>query len=157
MRFLMTAINDSLNEAQLNSVYPWSLSGLKLAEKNGNDTMKGIFHFFIAKAYTYLYNDFNSAIAHYKRVIPYFPDKLRKYNIFSVREIMDRYADLGNKDSSFVYLNMLKSVIDTMPETSPRKVALSTNIATVYQWFGMFKTAILYYQIAVQGNRAIKN
>ncbi len=157
MRFLMTVISDSLDEAKLNSVYPWSRAGLEMAEKNDNDSMKGIFHYFIAKAYTFLYNEFDSAIAHYKKVIPYFPDKLHKYNIFSVREIMDRYSDLGNKDSAFVYLDMLKAVIDTMPETAPRKVALSTNIATVYQWFGMFKTAILYYQVAVQGNRTNKN
>lgn len=157
MIFLMNAISDSLDEGQLNPVYDWSRIGLKMAEKNSIDSLKGIFLFDIAKAYTYKFNQYDSAIVYYKRVIPYFPDKMRKYNVFSVREIMDRYADLGNKDSSFVYLDTLKALIDTMPDISPKKISLSQNIATVYQYFGMFNTAIHYFQVAINGNRETKN
>lgn len=157
MLFLIKAIGDSLDEGQLSPVLHWSKIGLEMAEKNNVDTLKGIFLFDIAKAYTYEYNKYDSAILYYKKVIPYFPDKLRKYNVFSVREIMDRYADLGNKDSSFTYLNMLKDLIDTMPGSSPKKISLSQNIATVYQYFGMFNTAISYFQVAINGNRQNKN
>ena len=70
---------------------------------------------------------------------------------------MDRYSDLGNKDSSFVYMNKLLALIDTMPDTSPKRISLSQNIATVYQYFGMYKTAIHYFQIAINGNRSNGN
>lgn len=157
MIFLMNAISDSLDEGQLNPVLDWSRLGLQMAEKKGIDTLRGIFLYDIGKAYTYKFNEYDSAIFYYKKVIPYFPDKLRKYNVFSVREIMDRYADLGNKDSSFAYLDTLKSLIDTMPDSSPKKISLSQNIATVYQSFGMFNTAIRYFQVAINGNRQNKN
>lgn len=157
MLFLMKAISDSLDEAQLTHVLGWSRLGLQMAEKNNVDTLKGIFLYDMGKAFTYKYNKYDSAIFYYKQVIPFFPDKLRKYNIFSVREIMDRYSDLGNRDSSFVYMDMLKALIDTMPDSSPRKIALSQNIAVVYQGFGMYKTAIRYYQVAINGNRQNKN
>lgn len=153
----MKAISDSLDEGQLNPVLEWSKAGLKMAEKNKVDSLKGIFLFDMGKAYTYKYNQYDTAIFYYKKVIPYFPDKMRKYNVFSVREIMERYADLGNKDSSFVYLNVLKALIDTMPDSSPKKITLSQNIATVYQYFGMFNTAIYYFQAAIRGNRQINN
>lgn len=153
MSFLMNAINDSLNEGQLTHVYDWARAGLRMAEVNKEDTMIGIFNFFIAKAFAYQYMKPDSAIVYYKKVLPYFPDKMRKYNVYSVREIMERYSELGNKDSSFVYLDSLKALIDTMPESSPKRVSLSQNIATTYQWFGMFKTAIHYFQIAVKGEK----
>lgn len=153
MQFLVKAINDSLNEDQLSAVFEWSVTGLKMAERNKVDTMIGIFNFYIGKAYTYRLLKPESAIVYYKKVLPYFPDKMRKYNVFAVREIMERYSETGNRDSSFVYLDSLKALIDTLPETSPKKVSLSQNIATVYQWFGMFKTAIAYYQVAVNGER----
>lgn len=153
MRFLANALNDSLNEDRLSSVYGWARTGLAMAEKNNIDTMKGIFNFYIAKAYTYKLVMPESAVVYYKKVLPYFPDKLRKYNVFSVRELMERYSEMGNMDSTFVYLNSLKALIDTMPVTSPKRVSLSQNIATVYQWFGMFKTAISYYNTAINGER----
>jgi LytS/YehU family sensor histidine kinase len=153
MRFLVNAITDSLNEDQLAQVYNWAKTGLAMAEKNKVDTMKGIFNYFMGKAFTYSLGKPDSAIVYYKKVIPYFPDRNRKYNAFSIREIMERYSEMGNKDSSFVYLDTLKAFIDTMPETSGKRISLSQNIATVYQWFGMFKTAISYYQIAVNGDR----
>lgn len=157
MHFLLRSVEDSLDEAQLNYVLDWSRLGLAIAEQNKVDSMKGIFYFDIGKAFTYRYNKFDSAIYYYKKVLPLFPDHLRKYYIFSVREIMDRYADLGNKDSSFAYMNRLKVIIDTMPGTSPRKISLSQHIAVVYQGFGMYRTAIQYFQTAINGNRLIKN
>ncbi|MFN8291439.1 MAG: histidine kinase [Chitinophagaceae bacterium] len=157
MIFLMNAISDSLNEGQLSRVLEWSRIGLQLAKKNDIDSLKGIFLFDIGKAYTYQYNKYDSAIYYYRQVLPYFPDKLRKYNVLSVREIMDRYADLGKKDSSFAYMDMLKALIDTMPDTSPRKATLSQNIAVVYQGFGMYRTAIRYFQVAINGNKLNKN
>ncbi len=152
MHFLMNAISDSLNEDRLTYVHDWARAGLSMAELNHVDTMKGIFNFFIGKAFTYKLLKPDSAIVYYKKVLPYFP-RVRKYNVFAVREIMERYAELGNKDSSFVYLDTLKAFIDTMPESSPKRISLSQNIATNYQWFGMFKTAILYYHVAVNGER----
>ena len=157
MRFLVKAIEDSLDKDQLTHILDWSRIGLAMAENNNVDTMKGIFYFDIAKAYTYYYQKHDSAIFYYKKVLPYFPDKMRKYNAFSIREIMDRYANLGNKDSSFVYLDTLKALIDTMPDSAPRKISLSLNIATVYQWFGMYRTAVRYFQVAINGERKNKN
>jgi len=60
---------------------------------------------------------------------------------------------MGNKDSSFRYLDSLKALIDTMPDLSPRKISLSMNIATVYQWFGMYRSAIRSYFVAINGHR----
>jgi tetratricopeptide (TPR) repeat protein len=153
MRWLMKAINDSLDNDQLTPVYDWARKGLAMAESNGVDTMKGIFNFFIGKAFTYKLLRPDSAVVYYKRVLPYFPDRRRKYNVFSVRELMDRYCEMGNKDSSSRYLDSLKAFIDTMPDTSPKKISLSTNIATVYQWLGMYKSAIRSYYVAINGNR----
>ncbi len=157
MSFLVKALADSLDEGQLTHVLEWARAGMQLAEKNRIDTMKGIFLYDIGKAYTYYYNKYDSAIFYYRQVLPYFPDPLRKYHIFSLREIMDRYADLGNKDSSFAYMNRLREIIDTMPDTSPRKTGLSQNIAVVYQGFGMYRTAIRYFQVSINGNRLNKN
>lgn len=157
MFFLMHAIEDSLNEAQLSHVIDWAREGLQLARKNNNDTLKGIFLFDIGKAFTYHFNIYDSAIFYYKQVLPYFPDKLRKYNVLSVREIMDRYSDLGNKDSSFAYLDQLRALIDTMPPNSPKRATLSQNIASVYEYFGMYRSAIRYFQVAINGSRAIGN
>jgi tetratricopeptide (TPR) repeat protein len=153
MRFLEKAIHDSLDEDQLTHVYEWARAGLVLAEQRDVDTMKGIFNFDIAKAYAYEYTKPDSAIVYYKKVLQYFPDKMRKYHVYAVREIMERYSELGNQDSSFVYLDSLKALTDTMSETSPKRVSISQHIATTYQWFGMFNTAIHYFQIAINGER----
>ena len=153
MRFLEKAIHDSLDEDQLTHIYEWARAGLALAEQSDVDTMKGIFNFDIAKAYAYAYTKPDSAIVYYKKVLPYFPDKMKSYHVYAVREIMERYSELGNQDSSFVYLDTLRALIDTMPETSPKRVSISQNIATTYQWFGMFNTAIRYFQIAINGER----
>ncbi len=153
LHFLLKAIADSLDNARLSAVYEWSKKGLAIAERNHIDSMKGIFNYFIAKAFTYKYGKPDSAIIYYKKVLPFFPGRASKYSVFSIREIMERYSELGNKDSSFVYLDSLKDFIDTMPVTSPRRSSLLQNIATVYQWFGMFKTAIRYYNVAINGNR----
>lgn len=157
MRFLERAIADSLDEGQLTHVLDWARIGLSMAEAHKVDTMKGIFLFDIGKAFTYQYNQYDSAIRYYKQVLPYFPDKLRKYHVFSLREIMDRYADLGNKDSSFAYMDKLNALIDTMAESNPKRIALAQNIAVVYQSFGMYRSAVRYFEIAVKGNRANKN
>ena len=153
MRFLEKAISDSLSNGQLIHVYDWAKEGLRIAEVNKQDTMIGVFNFFIAKAFAYEYLKPDSAILYYKKVLPFFPDKMKYYNVISVREIMERYSEMGNKDSSLVYLDSLKALIDTMPESSPKRVSLSQNIATTYQWFGMFNTAIHYFKIAVNGER----
>lgn len=153
MRWLVKAIADSLDEDQLGPVYDWARVGLTMAQSNGVDTMKGIFNYFIGKAFTYKFQMSDSAIVYYKKVLPYFPDKMRMYNVYSVREIMDNYAEIGNKDSCFRYLDSLKALIDTLPDTSPKKIALSTNIATDYQWLGMYKSAIRSYYVSINGHR----
>lgn len=153
LSFLANIINDSLDEGQITNVYTWGRFGLKIAEDLKNDTMIGIFNFFIAKAFVFQYNKYDSAIFYYKKVLPHFPDKLRKYNVYSVREIMERYSELGKKDSSFAYMNQLIELIDTMANNNPRKISLSQNIAGVYQWFGYHNTAIRYFNIAIKGNQ----
>jgi tetratricopeptide (TPR) repeat protein len=153
LRFLEKSISDSLSNGQLTHVYDWARVGLKIAESNGPDSMTGIFNFFIAKAFAYEFIKPDSAIFYYKKVLPFFPDKMKYYNVISVREIMERYSEMGNKDSSFRYLDSLKALIDTLPDASPKKVSLYQNIATTYQWFGMFNTAIHYFQISVNGER----
>lgn len=157
MLFLKKAIADSLDEGQLSLVLDWARIGLSMAEKHHVDTLRGIFYFDIGKAFTYKYNQYDSAILYYKMAIPYFPEPLNKYHIIALREIMDRYADLGNKDSSFAFMDRLKSLTDTLPDSNPRKISLAQNIAVVYQGFGMYRTAIRYYQIAIRGNRQINN
>jgi tetratricopeptide (TPR) repeat protein len=153
MRWLVRAINDSLDEGQLNSVYDWASKGLAMAKSSGVDTLKGLFFFFIGEAFTYKFQKPDSAIVYYKKVLPYFPDKMHRTNMFSIRKIMDAYCELGNRDSCFVYLNSLNALIDTMPDSSPRKIVFSTDIATVYQWLGMYKSAIRSYQVAINGYR----
>lgn len=68
MRFLVSAIQDSLDEGQLDPVLAWAKAGLSMAEKNNIDSMKGIFYYDIGKAYTYGYNKYDSAIYYYKSV-----------------------------------------------------------------------------------------
>lgn len=153
MRWLVKAIADSLDEDRLTAVYDWARMGLGMAEASRVDTMKGIFNYYIGKAYTYKLQRPDSAAVYYKKVLPYFPDKMRKYYVFSIRELMDGYSEMGNRDSCFRYMDSLKALVDTMPDTSPRKIALSTNIATVYQWLGMYKSAIRSYYVAINGNR----
>ena len=157
LSYLVKILNDSLDENQLTNVYTWGRSGLGMAEKNKIDSFIGIFHFFIAKAFVYQYDKYDSAIYYYKKVIPYFPDMKRKYGVYSRREIMERYAELGNKDSCFAYMDQLISFIDTMDDKNPKKISLSQNIATTFQWFGYHNTAIRYFNIAIKGNQASGN
>ncbi len=157
LRYLAEIINDSIDENQLTHVYSWSQTGLDLAGKQEADSMKGKFYFYIAKAFTYQYNRYDSAIYYYKKVIAIYPDIQRNYHFLSLREIMERYADMGIKDSSFVYLNQLLNYIDTIPDQAKRKISLSQNIATVYQWFGMHQAAIHYFQVAINGNQLNHN
>jgi len=153
MRFLMNAINDSLNMGQLKLVYDMAGQGLSLAEKNKVDTMKGIFCFDIAKAFSYEIGKPDSAIFYYKKVLPYFPDKMSYYNLISVREIMQRYLQQGKKNLVFAYLDSLHDRIDTMAVSNPRRFGISSVMATVYQYYGMFKTAINLYVNSIEGMR----
>lgn len=157
LSYLEKILNDSLDENQLTHVYTWGRYGLEIAQQNKLGNYIGIFNFFIAKAFVYQYSKYDSAIIYYKRVLPYFPDMRNKYGVYSNREIMERYAELGNKDSSLVYMSKLIDFIDTMENSNPKKISLSQNIATTYQWFGYFNTAIRYFNIAIKGNQARKN
>ena len=153
MRFLMNAISDSLNSGRLHLVYDFARAGLSLAEKNNVDTMKGIFYFDIAKAFSYEFDKPDSAIFYYKKVLPYFPDKMNLYNLVSVREIMERFVQTGKKDSVFAYLDSLHERIDTMKLTNPRRYGISSVMAGVYQYYGMFRTAISLYENSIEGLR----
>ena len=153
MRFLMNSINDSLNSGQLNLVYDMAREGMALAEKNNVDTMKGIFYFDVAKAFSYELGKPDSAIFYYKKVLPYFPDKMSYYNLISVREITERYLQAGKKDSVFAYLDSLHERIDTMNITNPRRYGISSVMAGVYQYYGMFRTAIALYENSIDGLR----
>ncbi len=153
MRFLMNTINDSLNSGQLNLVYDMAREGEALANKNNADTMKGIFYFDIAKAYSYHFGNPDSAIFYYKKVLPYFPDKLSFYNLVSVREIMERFVQAAKKDSVFAYLDSLHERIDTMSLANPRRFGISSVMAGVYQYYGMFRTAISLYENSIEGYR----
>ncbi|MEO8855014.1 MAG: histidine kinase [Ginsengibacter sp.] len=153
MRFLKDGISDSLNSGQLNLIYDMAKEGLALAEKNDLDTMKGIFYFDIGKAFAYHFGKPDSAIFYYKKVIPFFPDKLSYYNLISVREIMERYVQATKKDSVFAYLDSLHERIDTMALTNPRRYGISPMMAGVYQYYGMFRTAITLYENSIEGLR----
>ena len=153
MRFLMKAIGDSLNSGQLDLVYDMARAGITLSEKNNVDTMKGIFYFNIGKAFAYKFGQPDSAIFYYKRVLPYFPDKMNFYNLVSMREIMERFVQSGNKDSVFAYLDSLHERIDTMDITNPRRYGISSVMAGVYQYYGMFRTAIQLYENSIEGLR----
>ena len=153
MRFLMNAIGDSLNSGQLTMVYDMARTGVHLAEKDNVDTMKGIFYFDVAKAFSYQAGEPDSAILYYKKVLPYFPDKMNFYNLISVREIMERYLQAGKKDSVFAYLDSLHERIDTMQLTNPRRYGISSVMAGVYQYYGMFRTAIELYRNSIDGLR----
>jgi tetratricopeptide (TPR) repeat protein len=153
MRFLMNAISDSLNNGQLNLVYDMAKQGVALAEKNDVDTMKGIFYFDMGKAFAYHYGKPDSAILYYKKVFPYFPDKMNFYNLISVREIMERFVQAAKKDSVLAYLDSLHERIDTMAITNPRRYGISSVMAGVYQYYGMFRTAITLYENSIEGLR----
>ena len=62
--------------------------GLALAGTNNADTMKGIFNFFIAKAFAYRYlKPRDNAIVYYKKVLPLlFRIENEKYNVYSSKE-----------------------------------------------------------------------
>ncbi len=153
MRFLMNTISDSLNSGKLNLVYNMAREGAALAERNNLDTMKGIFYFDIGKAYAYEFDKPDSAIFYYKKVLPYYPDKLSFYNLVSMREIMERFVQAGKKDSVFAYLDSLHERIDTMDLTNSRRYGISSVMAGVYQYYGMFKTAITLYENSIEGLR----
>lgn len=153
MRFLMNAISDSLNSGQLRLVYVLAQEGLRLAEKNNIDSMKGIFYFDVGKAFAYYFRKPDSAIFYFKKVLPYFPDKLSFYNLVSVREIMERFVALAKKDSVFAYLDSLHERIDSMSLTNPRRYGISGIMAPVYQYYGMFRTAITLYENSIEGLR----
>ena len=153
MRFLMNSISDSLNSGQLNLVYNMAREGIALAEKNNVDTMKGIFYFNVAKAFSYELGKPDSAIFYYKKVLPYFPDKMNFYNLISMREIMERFVQANKKDSVFAYLDSLHERIDTMDLTNPRRYGISSVMAGVYQYYGMFRTAIALYENSIDGLR----
>lgn len=157
LQYLVKVIGDSLNEGQLTPVLSWSRTGLALAQRNRIDTMQGIFLFYIGKAFTYYYNNYDSAIFYYRQVLPYFPKPENNYHLLTLREIMDRYADLGNKDSSLFYVERLAGIMTTLPAQHFRKAGLSQNIAVVYQSFGMYRTAIRYFQEAISGHRQQQN
>lgn len=153
MKFLVKSINDSLYGGQLHSVYALASKGLEMAIENHVDSMKGIFYFYIAKAFTYEYNKPDSAIFYYKKVFPYFNDKLSYYNLISVREIMIGFLHLDKKDSAFAYLDSLHNRLDTLSLTNPRRYSISSDMATVYEYYGMFKTAIALYKNSIDGKR----
>ncbi|MGN6249600.1 MAG: tetratricopeptide repeat-containing sensor histidine kinase [Ginsengibacter sp.] len=153
MRYLMEAIADSLNSGQLNNVYDLAIEGLMLAKKNNVDTMQGIFYFDVAKSFAYEFDKPDSAIFYYKKVLPYFPDKLNFYNLVSAREIMEQFVQAGKKDSVFTYLNLLHERIDTMDISNPRRYGISSVMAGVYQYYGMFRTAITLYENSINGLR----
>ena len=157
MRFLVQAIQDSLNEDQLTHTLDWSRAGYEMAIRYNIDTLKGIFLFDIAKAFAYWNEEYDTAIVYYKRALPYFPNKMNKYHLLSLRELMELYSERGERDSTFRYLNSLTEIMSLMPDSLPRKVSLSQNIATVYQYFGMYRTAIRYFQFAIMGQRKNKN
>ena len=115
--------------------------------------MKGIFYFDIGKAYAYEFDKPDSAIFYYKKVLPYYPDKLSFYNLVSMREIMERFVQAGKKDSVFAYLDSLHERIDTMDLTNSRRYGISSVMAGVYQYYGMFKTAITLYENSIEGLR----
>lgn len=153
LRFLSDAIADSLNRGQLNSVYDLARQGLALTKRTDVDTMKGIFYFDIAKAFAYEFNKPDSAIFYYKKVLPYFPDKMNFYNLVSLREIMEQFVQEGKKDSVFAYLNLLHERIDTMDISNPRRYGISSVMAGVSQYYGMFRTAIALYENSIEGLR----
>lgn len=153
MNFLMNAIDDSLNSGQLSPVYEMAKDGMMMAEKNNADTMKGIFYFDMGKAFMYQLDKPDSAIFYFKRVLPFFPDQLGYYNLISLREIMTNYVHLENKDAAMAYLDSLHERIDTLDIANPRRYGVSTVMATVYQYYGMFRTAIMLYENAIEGLR----
>lgn len=157
MRFLSQSIADSLDEGQLDYVMQWSHTGLAIAEKNNVDTMKGIFLFDIGKAFTYKYNLYDSAIYYYKKALPFFPERRHKYYIHTTREIMDRYSDLGNRDSALAYVDRLNSIIDSLKGMQQLKTRLFQSIALIYQGFSMNRVAIRYYNLAISNGRESKN
>ncbi|MEO8403156.1 MAG: tetratricopeptide repeat protein [Chitinophagaceae bacterium] len=156
--FLKKVIDDSINEGQLASVREWSKEGIRYIDKLGMDTLRGVFFFYIAKSYTYYYNNFDTAIVYYKKVLPYYAtDTTSKYYVLSIREIMENFSSMGNKDSTFRYVERIEAIMDSYADTSTRKIALAQNIATVYSDFSMFKTALKYYQFSIDGNLKRKN
>lgn len=157
MSFLMKAVSDSLNADRLSSIYQMSKTGLALAHKNSVDTMKGIFYFDLGKVFMYAYGKPDSAIYYFQKAIPYFPDQLSYYNLIAMREITICHLNAGRKDSAFAYLDSLHIRIDTMDIGNPRRYGISTAMATAYQYYGMFKTAIALYRNAIDGMRKAGN
>lgn len=157
MNFLMNAVGDSLNTGQLTSIYRMSSEGLMLAKKSRVDSMQGIFYFDLGKAFSYVYNIPDSAIFYFRKVFPFFPDKLSYYNLVAIREIMIQHQHAGRRDSSFAYLDSLHDRIDTLDIADPRRFGISSVMATSYQYYGMFKTAIALYRNSIEGIRKSGN
>ena len=151
LSFLAKIIKDSIDADRLITVRSWSRFGVEYAGKLKMDSLKGVFLLYIGKAYTYLYSRPDSAIYYYRKALPYFIDWLNPARITALREIMERFSDSGNKDSTFVYLDSIKSMMVEMPDTSRIKISLSQIVGTVYNEFGMSRSAIPYFQFAVKG------
>ncbi len=155
--FLKITINDSINENNLQQVKDWSRVGLQLIEQSGPDSLRGYFLLYIGKYYYYNSVNYDSAIYFYKKAFPYFPDQLNYNHIMLLKDIMECFSNKGNKDSTMLYLGLVTSVMDALPDTARKKIALAQNVATVYTDLGLFKTAIGYYNFAIKSCLKIKN
>ncbi|MEP7374150.1 MAG: histidine kinase [Chitinophagaceae bacterium] len=149
--FLQRAINDSINEDLLTNVYAWSDAGMSYSKQAGLDSLNGYFLLYKGKAHYYHYYNNDSAIYFFKKSLPYFPDKANLQHITLVRDIMAAYSATGNKDSTFAYVDSTREIMDALPDTSRAKIKLAEVVGTVYSDFGLFKTAISYYQMAING------
>ncbi|MEP7258832.1 MAG: histidine kinase [Flavitalea sp.] len=149
--FLAKIIKDSIDENRLIHVRSWSRFGLEYASKMKMDSLKGVFLLFIGKAYTYLYVRLDSAIFYYRNALPYFQNRLDLNRITALREIMEGFSESGNKDSTFIFLDSVKSIMAAMPDTSRIRIQLSQVVGTIFNDFGMSRSAMPYFQFAVKG------
>ena len=149
--FLKRLINDSIDEGQLTNVYAWSDAGMRYAQQAGLDSLIGYFLLYKGKAHYYHFYNNDSAIYFFKKALPYFPGKTNRQHLILIREIMAAYSSTGNKDSTFAYVDSTKEIMDALPDTSGAKIKLAEVVGTVYSDFGLFKTAISYYQLAING------
>ncbi len=149
--FLQRVINDSINEGLLNNVYAWSDAGKQLARQAGLDSLQGYFLLYKGKAHYYHYNNNDSAVYFFKKALPYFPEKTNLQHLTLVREVMAAYSSTGNKDSALAYVDSTREIMAALPDTSRARIKLAEVVGTVYSDFGLFKTAISYYQIAING------
>lgn len=148
MRFIIQTINDSLRGDNLEHVLDWAKQGYALAEKNKVDSLQGSFLMYIGKAYYFYYEKVDSAIYFYKKSLPFFSNKVNADYAISMRSIMDSYAELGEKDSCFKYIDSSLAIMNALPDTSYVKARLAEVIGTNYSWFGMYNSAIRLYDFA---------